>query len=258
MLVSWKPPDPAQAAGGGKAGLLSFVDPMTFKVLGVGLIVARGEYIGLIRYAASGGDFRVTPQYSAGMTYLRASYDGSLFGICQLAQQQAAAEVALKADAGSVTVSHYGVISYLASRPAYMLPAPDGEHVFGGKSGIRDAIFLGTPSRDPTALRLSEPTPQQFPTTDGRFGISVRTGDMITLFRVADYAKVMVVTGLDEMTGILQRDSIVRDGISLENRYHFVPAAKLLVTIPQSNDRLVLRRLEMPATAKHAAATPKQ
>jgi hypothetical protein len=47
------------------------------------------------------------------------------------------------------------------------------------------------------------------------------------------------------MTGVLQVTDIVRDGISLENRYHFVPAARLLVTISPSNDRLVLRRLEV-------------
>ena len=59
----------------------------------------------------------------------------------------------------------------------------------------------------------------------------------------------MTVAGLDEMTGVLQQGDIVRDGISLENRYYIVPAAKLLVTIPPTNDRLVLRRVEIDPVA---------
>jgi hypothetical protein len=48
------------------------------------------------------------------------------------------------------------------------------------------------------------------------------------------------------MVGIPGPDeSLVVDRITAEKRFHLVPAARLLVTIPTTNDRLVLRRLDI-------------
>ena len=118
-----------------------------------------------------------------------------------------------------------------------------------GKPGTRDAVFLETPIQARTQPRLDEGRPLRFPTTDPRFDISLLAADTITVLRAEDGTRLLTVTGLDEMSGVLQQGDIVRNGISLENRYHIVPAARSLVTIPPTNDRLVLRRLEMEPAA---------
>jgi hypothetical protein len=126
-----------------------------------------------------------------------------------------------------------------------MIPSPDGRRVFHGKTGIRDAVFVETPLFPPDRRQLDTDGVLRFPTTDPRFDISLRAADTITLLRAADGTRISTVTGLDEMNGTLQQGDIVRDGISLENRYHIVPTAKLLMTSPPTNDRLVLRRLDV-------------
>jgi len=254
ILASWRYPFVNPAVKDVKNDRLSFVDLTNFKVLAVGVIARHGLSNTAVRLAASGGDFQLLYGAWAGKTRIRASYDGSLFGVCRYDADRGSAELALKADAGAVTISHDECRNAPFGTPVYMIPSPDGRRVFHGKTGIRDAVFIETPI-DPRGLwQFDNDGLLRFPTTDPRFDFSLRAADTITLIRAANGTRIVTVVGLDEMTGALQQGNIVKDGISLENRYHFVPAAKLLVTIPPTNDRLVLRRLEIDPAARHSGA----
>ena len=47
------------------------------------------------------------------------------------------------------------------------------------------------------------------------------------------------------MEGTRPNESWLKDDFTVDKRFHLIPAANLLVTIPFSNDRLVLRRLDL-------------
>jgi WD40 repeat protein len=246
LLAAWWFTDANPALHDVKHNRFCFGDITKFKVLAVGLIAVHGTNDAATHVAVSGGDFEFSHHGWVGKkTLIRASFDGSLFGICREDVDRATPELALQAEAGALTVSHDSAAHAPFGTPMYMIPSPDGRRVFHGKTGIRDAVFLETPMLARPQPRLDDGRLLRFPTTDPRFDFSLRAADTITIVRASDGTRLVTVAGLDEMTGVLQQGNIVRDGISLENRYHFVPAARLLVTIPPTNDRLVLRRLEV-------------
>jgi hypothetical protein len=130
-----------------------------------------------------------------------------------------------------------------------MIPSPNGRRVFHGRTGVREAVFCQTPPPLIFQPRGEEDRPLQFPTSDPPFDVSRRVASAITILSAKDETRVLTIAGLDEMTGVFQAGDIVRGGLSLENRYHFVRAARLLVTIPPANDRLVRRRVEFDPAA---------
>lgn len=46
-----------------------------------------------------------------------------------------------------------------------------------------------------------------------------------------------------------------KHGLTLDKRYHLVPQAGLLITIPTDNDRLVLRQIDLKITPDAKAPT---
>ena len=61
----------------------------------------------------------------------------------------------------------------------------------------------------------------------------------------SDGARVLTAYGFDEMATADRSESFLPDDFTIDKRFHFVPAARLLITIPLENDRLVLRRLDI-------------
>src|SRR5262249_2190342 len=57
--------------------------------------------------------------------------------------------------------------------------------------------------------------------------------------------RLFTITGLDEMGGSSPDEAWLQHDLTVDKRFHLVPAANLLLTIPYSNDRLVLRRLDI-------------
>jgi hypothetical protein len=47
------------------------------------------------------------------------------------------------------------------------------------------------------------------------------------------------------MGSAINNESSIQDDFTVEKRFHFLPAANLLVTVPFTNDRPVLRRLDI-------------
>jgi hypothetical protein len=61
----------------------------------------------------------------------------------------------------------------------------------------------------------------------------------------ADGARLLTVHAIDEMVGHDRHDLFNQTDFTIDKRFHLVPQAGLLITIPNSNDRLVLRRLDL-------------
>ena len=185
LLASWWFPHADPAVKDVKHNRLSFVDLTNFKVRAVGLIALHGRADAAARLAASGGDFEFLHGGWVGKTRIRASYDGSLFGICRADANRDSAQLAVKVDAGAITVSHDPRPTARFGTPIYMIPSPDGRRVFHGQTGIRDAVFVQTPAYPPGQPQPDDERLLRFPTTDPRFDISLRAADTITFLRVA-------------------------------------------------------------------------
>ena len=86
------------------------------------------------------------------------------------------------------------------------------------------------------------------PSGDPAFLFSLRGGGVLGLHAANDGSRLGQITGLEEMAGFPGEDAdVVNEAITPERRHQLLPAAKLLVTIPPSNDRVVLRRLDVEA-----------
>ena len=125
--------------------------------------------------------------------------------------------------------------------------------VFTGVAGPRDADGLPTSSSGPTRPAASDPT---IPSADPAYYLGVRGLDnsptdirhlssVTATIHAADNSPLLTVSGLDEMCTVKGPDVWVEGNFTLEKRFHFIPAARLLVTLPVANDRLVLRRLDI-------------
>ena len=66
-----------------------------------------------------------------------------------------------------------------------------------------------------------------------------------TIHAAGDGSRLLTIHGLDEMALHLKMSAWFHDDLTIDKRFHFVPAAKLFITIPPSNDRLVLRHLNV-------------
>jgi S1-C subfamily serine protease len=112
------------------------------------------------------------------------------------------------------------------SRLAY-LPDP---------AGILDVI----PSQDPAYYLVVRSE-----------GQAARPGTMprpfLEVVSAASDRRLFVVDGLDEMSGPMNNE------LTLGQRYHLIPSARLIVTIPAEGDRLVVRRLDILGEVRRLA-----
>ena len=131
--------------------------------------------------------------------------------------------------------------------------------MFTGRLGRLDADgkpvgwAAATPSNTPAAT-IPTPDPSYFLTVEGSEDPSQPVRAAVHVAGSGE--RLVTVYGLDEMTGVLKDESFVQDDYTLEKRFHFAPAARLLITIPISNDRLVLRRLDLNGPSKVSPASP--
>jgi S1-C subfamily serine protease len=208
----------------------SFIDLDSLKVLRVSLVSAPRNAPDLSR---SGGSFLANSSPDA--TRVCASAGGQSFGAW------GSGPFALRADGNVVNKimewPHYG------AGGEYLIPGADGTSLFTFSKGI---IADPRSADGPANQGYVPPEEPMFPSPDPVYCLSLRGGGSISIRLAADNARLLNVTGLDEMLGLPGTDrSLVSDRIGVEKRFHLVPAANLLVTIPTSNDRLVLRRLDI-------------
>jgi hypothetical protein len=149
---------------------------------------------------------------------------------------------------------HYGVMR-LRNGEAINLVSPDG-HTFNGHWAMPNAdgslVFcFGAGIYDGTDMKIlaadSFKGAVLLPTEDARFFLAVReeTRDtnQVSICTSADRLPVFTVKGVEKMTG-----SMLNSGwghINGEPRIHYLPSANVLVNLPESNDRVVVRPLNL-------------
>jgi len=220
----------------------SFVDLDSLKVLKVGLASSSQMRSQSSNLSRSGGCFLADGSWKASQGRLCASAGGTLFGIWAANDARPfGTTTILQADGN--TVSEITLTSVRSDGVGYLIPGADGKTVFTVRNGI---ITDPRSSQDAFLDPSARPQEPMFPSPDPVYSLSLRGGGSIWLRLARDNTPVLTITGLDEMIGIPGPDqSLATDRISVEKRFHLVPAAKLLVTIPTTNDRLVLRRLDI-------------
>jgi hypothetical protein len=127
----------------------------------------------------------------------------------------------------------------------WALPGPDGRLHFRYGAALFDAALrpvVAAFEKDSVAL----------PTEDPRFFLvlhsEAKNADRVTIYTAADRRPVVTVHGLECTTasqlftnwGLFQG----------EPRLRFLPSAKVLLTLPETNDRVVLRRLDLDEALK--------
>ncbi len=228
----------------------SFIDLESLAVLRLGPAAISSAQVraGVLD---SGGSFALDSALEKQL-HLRASAGGGLFGIWQTLGPN-----------GYHTVVAHGQSIHKTSRrdgSGYVVPGPDGRTVFtGSESRLHaDGQFLGRaeslgvdsqwegkltlPSADPAYyLRITGLASIATNDTSGKWHGEVT----VSIHASSDGSRLLTVHGFDEMAGADRSESFLKDDFSIDKRFHFVPAARLLITIPLANDRLVLRRIDI-------------
>ena len=77
-----------------------------------------------------------------------------------------------------------------------------------------------------------------------------------TVHAAGDGSRLLTVHGLDEMAIQLKMTAWFHDDLTIDKRFHLVSSAHLFITIPPSNDCLVLRHLDIDEAIGRAGSEP--
>jgi serine/threonine protein kinase/mono/diheme cytochrome c family protein len=130
----------------------------------------------------------------------------------------------------------------------WAMPSADGSLVFRFGAGIYDGDDMQVLAADrfKGAVLVS--------TEDPRFFLAVReeTRDTntVAICASADRVPMFTVGGVEKMTGSSLNSNWVR--VNNEPRVHYLPSANVLVNLPESNDRVVLRTLNLMEELKRS------
>jgi WD40 repeat protein len=244
LLVAWAPET-------GNPGIdqarFSFLDLANLTVLKVGPLTTGG-FQGLASVSPSGGSFLLHP-FLRERLHIRASAGGGLFAIWQTRASPTGFQT-LVVNQGAIRA----VYNHNALDP--LTPGADGRTIYTSQSGPLDpdgkpvgpsgqpahsGSVVTIPTADPAFYLAIEVVPPQWPRRlPGPSLVSVSVhlaGKGTRLFTLR--------RGLDEMSGVSITEPTLLDDFSVEKRFHFVPAANLLITIPPASDRLVLRNVDI-------------
>jgi hypothetical protein len=179
--------------------------------------------------------------------HVRASAGGELFGIWQTKGSPSGFQTLAVHRASLRAIYNHDGFDHLA-------PGPDGLTVYTGRGGPLNAEgkpVRASDSRPPTSSELTVPS------SDPAYYLSVRglsdnrspnqpAGAVtVSVHEANDGTRLLTARDLGEMSGMGNNEAWIPDDFTVEKRFHFVPAARLLVTIPPTNDQLVLRRLDI-------------
>jgi hypothetical protein len=154
---------------------------------------------------------------------VRASANGKVFGLTGWGP------VTLVWDEGRVSITHL-----IQGGGMYVVPAPDGKTVFTDMGVYTDQL---QPAAGMGNVRNA------LPAAHGRYYIA---GDSVYI--LGDSRPIVTMPAekpAQQPPGAPQFN--FNDPLALDKRFHFIPDAKLEIHIPMSNDRLVLKRLDIEA-----------
>jgi WD40 repeat protein len=164
---------------------------------------------------------------------------------------------------------------YYPGSDGHVVPGPTGRALFAGAGGLLDEeaqpILRGPqfkyaylPSQDPACWFALRPmVAGENPEEEKAQGTTAKDESLSLLIHLGSSAdSAFAVNGLNEMgpteedestwarPGELQKELLFQ----YDKRYHLIPAAKLLITVPASNDRLVLRRIDLDEARRRFGA----
>jgi S1-C subfamily serine protease/WD40 repeat protein len=254
LLACWsikpKVPVPAtQPFGAGRHPCVSFLELPSFRILAVDLVTAS--------VLASSGAWFEPPVWSnvvpepdgraPAPLRISAVPGGDAFGIWGLATPKPTAlqpgALVLFVDRGAVTCVNATDRGSSQGRPNYAIPCNDR----GSVATLAKGMLAGRGIEDLGAKAGSaSPEAPVVPSGHPAFLFSLRGGGVVGLLSAIDGSRLGLITDLVELAGFPGEDAyVIDDSITPEKRIQLLPAAKLLVTIPLSNDRVVLRRLDL-------------
>lgn len=135
-----------------------------------------------------------------------------------------------------------------------VVPGPDGKTVFG--MGLYDAELKrlgGTPAdtRMWCVPALSGPFYLAIPTVPVPSGVpGVRSVGGVEVRIVGDSRPILTLPDVENAMGDGAEPN--RGPLTIDQRYHFIPDAQLLITIPSTADRLVLHKLNLDDALERA------
>ena len=223
---------------------ISFLDVATLRPISD---LKVGDGAGQPGGAGSNGEV-VAAHYSSyrDLAHWPASADGRVFGAwCTSHSPSGLFVLTLQGRTVRMAYEHVSV--------GYVIPGPDGRTIYTGSGGLFTdqlrAVQRSRPNRRPL-LPAADPnyyisigiSPAEGAGSPrrSRTGVGPRCGVYIS----GNGSPILVTDPLDEM-GAASREQWARTDLTSDKRYHFLPAAKMLVTIPPSNDQVVVRRLDV-------------
>ncbi len=241
---------------------LSMIDPdslTVFRVGGAFSVGGSGTYKGQETVSPSGGAFQVESVGGISRIHIRSAAGGTLFGIWNSNGWPSGFHTLSVHGKSLFAINEYGPFAHLA-------PGCDGQTVFTGSGGRLDTE--GKPQARSDSPRAETAAEMTIPTSDALYYLSIGGlpaalpearhpspppgGVTLAVHATGDGARLLSVTGLSEMAGLDRHDLFIESDFTIDKRFHLVQAAKLLITIPASNDRLVLRRLDLDAALNRA------
>lgn len=159
------------------------------------------------------------------------SADGKVFGVVGMHE---AAVMQFHGDRVTVNTGE--------AHGGFLIPGPDGKTIFTG-TGLRNIEMRKT-----TDLPFA-----CIPASQGNFFLGVKMGGghpafpekgktEVSVFVVGDTRPLLSLGDLD--LGV-RSDPFRPDAMSISQRLHFIPSAKMIVAAPNTNDKLVLHRFDM-------------
>jgi hypothetical protein len=163
------------------------------------------------------------------IVHIRASADGTVFGLWATDHTPTGMGVIVYTDAVTRTF-------YVHNQVGYVVPSPDGKALYT-RSG---KVALGDRGQPPDRVENGNPV---LPGCQGEEYLSLPAlgrGGAATIERAGNAKPIGTLPDLELPTP--QEDTITHD-LTFDKRVYYIPAARLLITIPASNDQLVLHRV---------------
>jgi WD40 repeat protein len=237
----------------------SFLDPTNFEVLKAESMTCEGpplkSNIARLELSPSGAVL-TTRDHPKDRFQVRASAAGQLFAIWS----------ERTVPGGFQTVAIRGAALKVVHEPShndgYLCPAPDGRLVYTGRGVVRDSEGRPIPGTEPDrnsvvwTMAIPSPNPSyDLLVTEEKGGGAPPVEAIVNRSRPRE--RLFRVTGLREMMS----GGLNGEGLEFaEKRFHLIPAARLLISIPDSHltldptDRLYLRRLDIEKTVRELAS----
>jgi hypothetical protein len=147
--------------------------------------------------------------------------------------------------------------SYQHMGDSYVLPSADGSAIFTGSGAVYTADLK--PMMNPDPQRLTRYVPAYHPSyyLEIRYGAGSRVSSPrgpafpspeVGLYTISDRRLLLTLPPLEEMTSVQANPGYYAPPsttFTIEKRYLFIPAAGVLVTIPETNDQIVVRKLDI-------------